>query len=96
MPAPEAMRLGIPLVVSKDPALLEVTGGHAAVAEAGDAASLAAAVRRALASSPEELEAARLFAQQFTWRRTARDVRGALQAAIGLRSAGGSSTSPVR
>ena len=32
LPAIEAMRLGIPVVVSDDPALAEVTGGHAAVA----------------------------------------------------------------
>ncbi len=31
LPAVEAMRLGIPLVISPDAALLEVTGGHAAV-----------------------------------------------------------------
>ena len=32
LPAVEAMRLGIPLVVSDDPALAEVTGGHAVTA----------------------------------------------------------------
>jgi glycosyltransferase involved in cell wall biosynthesis len=48
LPAVEAMRLGIPVVVTPDPALLEVTGGLATVMDDWDAESLARAVPRAV------------------------------------------------
>ena len=41
LPAVEAMRLGIPLVISADEALMEVTGGNATVVAEADPASLA-------------------------------------------------------
>jgi glycosyltransferase involved in cell wall biosynthesis len=78
LPAIEAMRLGIPVVVSDDPALAEVTGGHAAVAASTSPADLAAAVTRALAFTPDQLEAGRRFTDAFSWRRTASVVRSSL------------------
>ncbi len=75
LPAAEAMRLGIPVVVSPDPALKEVTGGFAAVAPTVGADDLAEAMEAALAQTPEHLAAAREFARGFTWARTARTVR---------------------
>ncbi|GAB4012770.1 glycosyltransferase [Nocardioides ultimimeridianus] len=75
LPAAEAVRLGIPTVVSGDPALAEVTGGHAVVAASTSADDLAAATREALARTPEQLAAGRRFAEAFTWRRTAETVR---------------------
>ncbi|MEZ0579781.1 glycosyltransferase [Nocardioides sp. MH1] len=80
LPAIEAQRLGIPVVVSDDPALAEVTGGHAAVARSTSPADLAAAIAEALAATPEQLEAARAFTDRFAWRRTARVVRTSLLA----------------
>ncbi|GAB2974156.1 hypothetical protein GCM10027076_09150 [Nocardioides montaniterrae] len=78
LPAAEALRLGIPTVVSSDEALQEVTGGHAAVADAMTPDALAAAYRRAIASTDEQRAAGRAFAEDFTWRRTAEVVRRGL------------------
>jgi glycosyltransferase involved in cell wall biosynthesis len=81
LPAVEAMRLGIPLVISTDEALLEVTGGHATVVDGTDAESLAEAVTRAWATPPEELERARGFVGGYSWAKTARETREVLLAA---------------
>jgi glycosyltransferase involved in cell wall biosynthesis len=78
LPAAEAMRLGIPVVVSPDPALREVTGGRAAVAATVGADDLAAAMEEALTQTAEHLAEAREFAKAFTWARTARTVRAHL------------------
>jgi glycosyltransferase involved in cell wall biosynthesis len=82
LPAVEAMRLGIPLAITPDPALLEVTGGNAAVTEDFSPEALAAAVRRARAFSSEQLAAAGTHAAAFTWSRMAEQVRAALLEAI--------------
>ncbi len=82
LPALEAMVLGIPLVITPDPALLEVTGGHAAVMEDFSPEALAAAVRGALAAPAEQLAAARANAATFTWSRTAQRVRATLVEAM--------------
>jgi len=79
LPAAEALRLGIPTVVSADPALAEVTGGHATVAASMRPDDLAAAYRTAVATTPEQRAAGRSFAEAFTWRRTAEVVRSGLQ-----------------
>ncbi len=83
LPALEAMRLGIPVVVTPDAALLEVTGGHATVMDGWDAAALAAAVPVARAQSDEELSAGVEHAAGFTWERTASVVRSTLAAGRG-------------
>ncbi len=81
LPAVEAMLLGIPVVISDDPALLEVTGGLATVASSDGAAELAEAIVRALATPPNRLAEARERAQELTWRATAAVARGALNPA---------------
>jgi glycosyltransferase involved in cell wall biosynthesis len=78
LPAVEAMLLGIPVVVSGDPALGEVTGGHAVVAASVGADDLRAAMEQAIAQSPEQREAARAFAAAQTWTGMARTVRESL------------------
>ncbi len=78
LPAIEALRLGVPLVVSPDPALLEVTGGHAVLASDDSPETLAAAIERALRLTPEELAAGVEHARGFTWERMARQVRATL------------------
>jgi glycosyltransferase involved in cell wall biosynthesis len=78
LPAVEAMRLGIPLVISGDEALREVTGGHAAVAPNGDALSLADAVSTAWATPKDELDRARAFVGEYHWVDVARATREAL------------------
>jgi glycosyltransferase involved in cell wall biosynthesis len=78
LPAVEAMRLGIPVVVTPDPALLEVTGGLASVMDGWDAEALARAVPRARATDPQGLERGVEHASAFTWVRTAGVVRQTL------------------
>jgi glycosyltransferase involved in cell wall biosynthesis len=78
LPAVEAMQLGIPLVISADEALLEVTGGNAAVVADDEAADLAAAVSAARRTTQDELESARAFAAGRRWEDVARDTRSAL------------------
>jgi glycosyltransferase involved in cell wall biosynthesis len=88
LPAVEAMRLGIPLVVTPEPALLEVTAGHATVTDGWDSESLARAVPLARQMGPQEVAQATTHVSEFTWRRTASEVRTALSMGIaGRRSA---------
>jgi glycosyltransferase involved in cell wall biosynthesis len=82
LPAVEAMRLGIPVVVTPDPALLEVTDGLATVMDGWDAPALARAVPLARQTGAPELRAGVAHASTFTWQRTARDVRAALTASM--------------
>jgi glycosyltransferase involved in cell wall biosynthesis len=78
LPAIEALRLGTPLVISPDPALLEVTAGHAVVTADEGPQGLAAAIERALELTPDQLAAGAEHAREFTWERMARAVRAAL------------------
>jgi glycosyltransferase involved in cell wall biosynthesis len=75
LPAAEAMRLGIPVVITPDLALLEVTDGHATVMEGETAEALVRAVNVAKRATPDELEAARRHADRFTWRNFAFGTR---------------------
>jgi glycosyltransferase involved in cell wall biosynthesis len=78
LPAVEAMLLGIPVVVSSDAALREVTGGHAVVAASVGADDLRAAMERAIAQTAEQREAGRAFAAGQTWTGMARTIRTSL------------------
>ena len=78
LPAAEALRLGIPAVVSDDPALAEVTGGYAVVTASTKPADLAVAMGRATELSAERIAEGQAFAEAFTWRRTAEVVRSGL------------------
>jgi glycosyltransferase involved in cell wall biosynthesis len=75
LPAAEAMRLGIPVVISPDAALLEITDGHAAVMDDATPEALVRALDTATALSPSALDAARSHAQQFTWANFANGTR---------------------
>lgn len=89
LPAVEAMRLGIPVVVSDEPALLEVTDGHAVVMGGRDASSLASAVEQAVGQDAAALAEAAAHAERFTWVRCASDVRHLLSTVVaGGRPAG--------
>lgn len=78
LPVVESMILGVPVVLSPDPGILEVAGGHGAVTAGWTAAALADAVEAALAQPRSSLEAARSWAETFTWDRTIRTTREAL------------------
>jgi glycosyltransferase involved in cell wall biosynthesis len=82
LPAVEAMRLGIPLVISRDPALREVTGSHASVMSGFTTDALVAAVGRARAVTPDALARARAHVMPLTWDRTAGAIRATLCEAI--------------
>ena len=84
LPAVEAMRLGIPLVISADEALLEVTGGNATVVAETDPASLADGVSAAWATPPDDLERARSYAARYTSERMASETRAFLADVAGL------------
>ncbi|WP_310962195.1 glycosyltransferase [Nocardioides terrisoli] len=81
LPAVEALRLRIPLVVSDDPALAEVTGGHAETARRITPPDLAESMRRAIKRTPAELDAGRAYTEQFTWRSMASAIRSSLVSA---------------
>jgi glycosyltransferase involved in cell wall biosynthesis len=83
LPAVEGMRLGIPVVVTPEKALLEVTNGHATVMDGWDAPALAAAAQIARAVKPDDLRAAREWAGRYTWANAARGVRDAIVGVIG-------------
>jgi len=82
LPAVEAMLLGIPVVISTDPALAEVTGGHAVVTADDRPETVAAAIEQALALDGEQRSAAAAHARTFTWERTAQVVRETLSGRV--------------
>ncbi len=88
LPAVEAMRLRIPLVISADEALLEVTGGNATVAEGSDPESLAEAVSTGWGASMEDLDRASAFVDDYQWADVARATRKALLEVAGAGSPG--------
>jgi glycosyltransferase involved in cell wall biosynthesis len=87
IPAVEAMRLRIPLVISPEAALMEVTGGRATVMSDFGPAPLAEAVEKALTSTPAELEVARDRAMEFSWIRMATALHDLIGQAIERRGA---------
>jgi glycosyltransferase involved in cell wall biosynthesis len=88
LPAVEAMRLEIPLVISPDEALIEATGGNATVVPGSDAVSLANGLATAWETPPEELERARRFVDGYRWVDAAAATREALAKMIGAASPG--------
>jgi glycosyltransferase involved in cell wall biosynthesis len=86
LPVLEAMSQGTPVVVSDDPALVEVAGGAAVVADAADPAAWAVAVDGLLddtARSAELAAAGRARAAEHTWEATARLTLAAYREALG-------------
>lgn len=80
LPAIEALRLGIPLVISTDPAVVEVSGGHAVIAEDISPVPLAAAMHEGLRRTPEQIEAGRRHTDKYRWTRMAQTIRDGLVA----------------
>lgn len=78
MPALEGLRLGIPVVVSADPALAEVTGGHAELVDPITPQGIADAMDRAIAHSPQQRASGVDWSRRFTWSAMARTARAAL------------------
>lgn len=86
IPVIEAQRAGVPVVATRAASLPEVCGDGAVFADGEDAASLAAAISRALALTPTGREAlvarGRANASRFTWGRTAEATLEALDGAM--------------
>lgn len=78
LPAVEALQLGIPVVVSPDAALAEVTAGHATTMRGWTAADLVRAIAEARDHTSDKTEAGRAHAARFTWRETAAKYREVL------------------
>lgn len=87
LPVLEAMRLGIPVVVGPDPAVLEIAGGHATIMSDWSPRALSDAVIQALAVDDARLAAASRHAAAFTWRRTAIETRAFLEDLVAARPA---------
>lgn len=77
IPVVESMRLGIPIVISPEAAMVEVAGGHASVMGGWDPDDLNAAIDAARALDAEAIEAARAHAATYTWTKTAIALRSA-------------------
>lgn len=79
LPVVEGMYLGAPVVIGPERATGEVAGGHATVMPDWTPSALADAVTAARASTPQQVEAARRHAAEFTWERTVRQTRSMLE-----------------
>lgn len=87
LPVLEAMCAGIPVVTTREGAIPEVGGDAVAYAEAGDADSLAAAMRNVLsldaAARSAWVEKARVRASKFSWEATARETIAVCEELVG-------------
>ena len=87
LPAVEAMRLGIPVVITPEPALLEVTQGHATVLDGAGPGALVRAVDVARRRPAGDLARAQGYAERFTWASFASAVRELLADVVATESA---------
>ena len=85
LPAVEALATGTPVIVSEDPALLEVTGGFARSFPVGDVEALAVLLEQVAASTSTDLEGGdrRAWASRWTWERCAAATLEAYRTAVG-------------
>jgi alpha-1,3-rhamnosyl/mannosyltransferase len=69
LPVLEAMAARVPVVATRDRAIMEVGGDHVRYAPIGDSEAIAGALAQALdESDPARLDAAMMRAREFTWR----------------------------
>jgi alpha-1,3-rhamnosyl/mannosyltransferase len=82
LPILEAMQSGTPVIASRDPAVLEVSGGAALHADAGQPQEWVQAVGALESHSAELREKGLRRAAEFSWSRTARRMREVYKEAI--------------
>jgi glycosyltransferase involved in cell wall biosynthesis len=80
LPVLEAMQCGASVITSRDPAILEVSGGAAVHVDATDVRALAEAMR----VRPVRREESLRRAAQFSWSATAKKTREVYDAAVRL------------
>lgn len=78
LPVVEAMRIGVPVVIGPEPAMLEVAAGHAFAMTGWTPTEVARATREALAADDATISAATAHATTFTWARTVSETRALL------------------
>ena len=88
MPILEAMRCGTPVLTSNVSACPEVAGGHAELVDPYSLDELAQGLDRVVRRTGAQREAARAYAQGFTWARSAAAMRGALDQIAGSAPSG--------
>jgi hypothetical protein len=66
------------VVISTDPAVVEISGGHATIAPDVRPETLAAAMHEALERTREQLDAGREHTETFTWSTMAQTIRDGL------------------
>jgi glycosyltransferase involved in cell wall biosynthesis len=79
LPVLEAMKLGVPVITSDDPAMREVGGGASQTFPVGDPTSLGAVIEKVLSDSTlraQMIDAGRVRAQHFDWLDSARTLWG--------------------
>ena len=85
LPVLEAMRAGVPVITSQDPAITEVAGGAAVQVDVTSTDALSRAILRVVTSSESQLklrEQGMRRASEFSWRRTAQRTRDVYREAI--------------
>lgn len=82
LPVLEAMSCGTPVITSRDPALVEVSGGAALHADARDVREWVTAIRTVLSAEEPWRAAGLARAAEFSWERTARLTYDVYQEAV--------------
>ena len=82
LPVLEAMACGTPVIASRDPALLEVTGGAALHCEATDSLAWVEAIAAAIHQRPHLRQQGLIRAAEFTWAGSARLTQSVYKEAI--------------
>lgn len=84
MPILEGMASGIPVLTSTGGACPEVANGHAELIDPLDVADMARGMEACLRRRPEQQAAARQYAADFTWQRTAEQTWQVYKEALGM------------
>lgn len=82
LPVIEAMRLGVPVVIGPEKAMLEVAAGHAFTMSDWTPEAVARAVREATRADASTIAAAESHARTFTWAKTVSETRALVSSVL--------------